>query len=113
MIRILMVTAVLAACSKSAPPDTVDCELLRTKYIAFVEQNMKDLTSGSAHVSKAILEQGNHEVELGKERFVAVCKDLGTKIDPLCFEPEARTDRELKKRCHDLNKELLPLLYRE
>ena len=102
----VLVAVLLAACSKSS--GSTDCEALKDKYLAFTEQKMKDALGGvEAGANKdAMIAQGHKELDMARDRFVGVCKELGDKLDGSCFEQSALKDRERKKHCREIEKEL-------
>jgi hypothetical protein len=108
----LALLVLLAACSSKSGP--VDCEALKTKYLAQTEVKMINALGGveSGAGREAIVAEGQKELGMAEQRFIGVCRDLGDKMDGACFDAGG-DERERKKRCHDLEKELDHMLYRQ
>ncbi len=106
----LAIVVLLAACSNKS--GSVDCEALKTKYLAQTEHKMTNALGGvePGPGNDALVAEGKKELGMAEARFIGACKELGDKMDGTCFDING-DDKARKKRCHELERELDHKLY--
>jgi hypothetical protein len=92
-----------SAAASPAPAPAAGCDALRDKYLAWEAARVHSaLADVHDHVAEMQAE-ADKEAAQAKVRFAGVCAEMGSALDPSCFEHAGYdSDRAHKKHCDDV-----------